>query len=78
MPELTPNEAAVLGVVRHETRLGDPVRSADVQHRASGRGVAYEATTRALRSLLDQGLLTKPSRGFYLPTREETACDSVS
>jgi hypothetical protein len=71
MAELTAHEAYVLGQVRkwHEHH-GGPVEC-DL-----ARGVGFEPkpsygqANRALASLVSKGLLSKPRRGYYLPTEE--------
>lgn len=72
-PTLTPNEATVLKVVRRQCRQGDPVATARV--RMGSRPISYDNVDRALRGLVWLGLIHKPSRGFYLPSPEQTDAD---
>lgn len=69
---LTENERAVLEQVRRHTRLGDPV-TPDAIHYAlpNGSRLSRNKIGSALRSLVAKGVLTKPSRGFYLPVERE-------
>ena len=62
---LTNNEAAVLDVIRSQhRRWGDAVANATIRSRS---GLSYDATNRALTSVVAKGLAIKPSRGYYVP-----------
>lgn len=64
MPTLTHNEAQVLDVVRRQSRQGDPVATGTVRRLTT---VSYDGVDYALRGLMAKGLVTKPSRGNWLP-----------
>lgn len=67
MAELS-NATLVMGVVRRECRLGDPVATGTVKDQLTGV-VTYDAVDKALRWLWLNGVLSKPRRGYYLPTK---------
>ena len=68
MSTLTHNEAVVLGIVRQQARQGDPVAAGTIKSKAQPQNVAYDQVDRALRGLIALGKVTRPSRGYYLPT----------
>jgi len=73
MAESNDHERAVLSNVRRwHAHHGAPV-AADFARGLDLRGPSYDQATRALRSLVSKGLLSKPRRGYYLPTEEENA-----
>jgi hypothetical protein len=71
MAELTQTQATVLNIVREQCRLGNPVSAGIVRDRAwtwhSKPQISYDMANRALTTLVAKGLLTKPTRGWYLP-----------
>lgn len=64
MPNVTANEQVVLDVLRRQCRQGDPCATGTV--RIHARSVSYSGVDRALRSLVEKGVIAKPSRGNYL------------
>lgn len=70
---MTRNEACVLTALRelHRGREGETVRTAAIRERCLDvYRIGYESVTRALKSLVAQGLVEKPKRGFYRPAGE--------
>jgi hypothetical protein len=70
MATLTHMEATVLDIVRRQAELGDPVPTYVIKNAAWRYRVSYDGTDRALRGLMKKNLVTKPSRGFYLPAHD--------
>ena len=66
--DLSDAERIVLGIVKSQTRLGDPVAAKDVADLAgqNGRGNTNSQTRRALTKLVERGMLTKPTPGNFL------------
>lgn len=75
MADLTRNEEAVLRIVRRQCRHGDPVASADVKTLA--RPISYDMVDRALRGLLAKDLVTRPTRGNWLPVAGSTGGETA-
>jgi hypothetical protein len=71
MAELNDAEAVVLRTVRRECRFGDPVARHELGRRLAGH-VGASVLNQALQSLIESGLVRRPSRGFYMPTEEES------
>ena len=65
---LTFNEAEVVDAVRRRAVAGVPVPARLVRMAVwDSHRIPYDAAHRALTGLVKKGLLTKPSRGYYLP-----------
>lgn len=65
---------AVLAIVRDLNAVfGPPTAAMFIRDEAHKRfGIRYDAVNRALRELVDTGLLVKPRRGFYAPVARST------
>jgi len=73
MSVLTYNEGLAIDVIRRQhKRYNDAVAAWDVRDRLlHSHGVRYDSANRALRGLVDKGVASKPSRGYYLPSTPE-------
>ena len=71
--ELTDHERAVLSNVRRWHAHHGGLVAADYARGSGWGGLSYDQATRALRSLVSKGLLSKPRRDYYLPTETETS-----
>lgn len=72
MAVLSFNEGAVIEELRKVYGTGafkgEPVPVHVVKYRALNyHGVRYDGVDRALRGLMDKGMVKKPRRGFYVP-----------
>jgi len=70
--ELTYYQRTVLRSVKRQARHGDPVPTGVVREATAGV-VPYDAVDRSLKALVRLGLISKPSRGFYLPVEEASS-----
>ena len=66
MAELTPLQGAVLDMARTSPAPVTPIQVFDRLLQVP----SYDAVLRALAALVSKGLLSKPRRGYYLPTEE--------
>ncbi len=70
MAELTfTSKHAVLVDVRRLARFSSPVPTLKIRL-AGWPERSFSTTDRALSALVSKGLLSKPRRGYYLPTEE--------
>jgi Mn-dependent DtxR family transcriptional regulator len=68
MAELTERQSSVLELVRRLCGSGRPASASTI--RKAAWWADAPSVDAALRSLTAKGLLSKPRRGYYLPTEE--------
>lgn len=68
-PLLTPKQATVLSELKLSYRRWSPdaVPTFILKMRVNNMGVSYDAADRALKALLELGLVERPKRGYWRP-----------